>query len=151
MMLKRFVGPAILGILLGSACRNSNVVTGTYATLDEARAAGAVANGYLPDGLPPSTREIREAHDPGSRDHWALFSFSPAEAESLRAIVGNAEASLEGEDLEVPGRLEWWPVLLRGRLDAERIRATGLSTYRSGDVRYAVNWNQGRAYLWMVN
>jgi hypothetical protein len=147
-MVKRIIGPAILATLMVSACSNSNVITNSYATLDEARTAGAIANGYLPDGLPPSTGEIREAHDPDNRRHWALFSFSPGEAGHLRAIVGPQEVSLDGQQSDVPGRLEWWPLLLRARLDAERLRATGLLTYRRGDVFYAVNWNQGRAYLW---
>jgi hypothetical protein len=146
--LTQLVAPAVLGMLLVPACRNSNVLTASYATLDEARASGAVAGGYLPDGLPPSARDIREAHDPDSRERWALFSFSPTEAGQLRAIVGAQEVSLDGEQCEVPGRLEWWPILLRGRLDAERIRSTGLLTYRNGDRLFAVNWSQGRAYLW---
>jgi hypothetical protein len=52
--------------------------------------------------------------------------------------------------VEVPGRLEWWPVLLRKRLDADKIRATGLQTYRSrdGSELWAINWKQGRAYMW---
>ncbi len=133
-----------------AACRDANVVTTSYATLQEATAAGAVANGYLPDGLPQGTREIREAHDPESRRHWALFSFPPAEQDRLRALLEPQESSADGQVCDVPGRIEWWPVLLRNRLDGERIRSTGLLTYkgRGGNLFYAVNWNQGRAYLW---
>jgi hypothetical protein len=109
-----------------------------------------VSSGYLPEGLPPGTRDIREAHDPGSRRHWALFGFPPAERDHLRALLEPQDISLDGQTCDVPGRIEWWPVLLRNRLNAERIRATGLLTYRGrgGDLLYAVNWNQGRAYLW---
>jgi hypothetical protein len=149
-MLKRLAVPVLLATFSLSACRNVNVVTASYATLEEARNAGAVSSGYLPDGLPSGTHDIREAHDPDTRRHWALFSFSPAEADHLRAVVGAQEVSVDGQACDVPGRIEWWPVLLRKQLDAERIRATGLRTYRSrsGDVLYAVNWSQGRAYLW---
>ena len=50
--------------------------------------------------------------------------------------------------MDIPGRIEWWPVILRGTLDAERIQATGLRAYRarSGGLVFAVNWKQGRAY-----
>jgi hypothetical protein len=53
-------------------------------------------------------------------------------------------------ELDVPGRIEWWPVQLRGRLDEERIRATGLRAYHSTDraLVFLVNWSQGRAYYW---
>jgi hypothetical protein len=100
--------------------------------------------------LPPSARDIREAHDPESRRHWALFSFTPAEADHLRALIGAQEVSVDGQTCDVPGRIEWWPLILRNQLEAERIRATGLATYRSiaGDLLVAVNWSQGRAYLW---
>jgi hypothetical protein len=146
--------PSLLLIALAGAmiagCRNVNVVTASYITLDEARAAGAVSGGYLPEGLPPGTRDIREAHDPDSQRHWALFSFPPGERADLAALLQPEEFSVDGQSCDMPGRVEWWPVLLRQHLDAERIRATGLLTYRSraGDVLYAVNWSQGRAYLW---
>jgi hypothetical protein len=41
-------------------------------------------------------------------------------------------------------------VILRGTLDGERIRATQLRAYRAreGNLIFAVNWNQGRAYFW---
>ena len=150
MMLKRFVGPALLAALFASACRNINVVTASYATLDEARLAGAVSGGYLPEGLPPSARDIREGHDPESHRHWALFSFSPDEADHLRRLIGAEEVSVDGQTCDIPGRIEWWPLVLRNQLEADRIHATGLATYRStaGDLLFAVNWNQGRAYLW---
>jgi hypothetical protein len=40
--------------------------------------------------------------------------------------------------------------VLRGDLDAARIAATGLRAYRSksGDLVFAINWRQGRAYYW---
>ena len=134
---------------LGASCRNVNVVTASYSSRQEASAAGAISNGYLPVGLPPGARDIREAHDPQTRRRWALFSFPPAERAHVEALVEPQEFPLDGQLVDVPGRIEWWPVLLRNKLDAERIRATGLLTYkgRSGDL-YAVNWNQGRAYVW---
>ncbi len=137
-------------VLAASACRNVSVVSASYATLQEAREAGAVSNGYLPDGLPPGTHEIREAHDPESSRRWALFNFPPAEHGHLRALLEPEEISLDGQFCDAPARLEWWPVLLRNGLDAERIRLTGVSAYkgRGADTLYAVNWNQGRAYLW---
>ena len=150
MITKRPFAAVILAALVAVSCRNVDVVTASYATLAEARAADAMAKGYLPDGLPPGARDIREAHDGRSRRHWAIFSFPPAEREHLAALLEPSELSLEGQSCDVPGRIEWWPVILRNRLDAERIRTTGLVAYkaRSGDVLYAVNWSQGRAYLW---
>jgi hypothetical protein len=41
-------------------------------------------------------------------------------------------------------------VLLRGRIDDERVAATGIKAYRSAsaDLVFLVNWQQGRAYYW---
>lgn len=58
--------------------------------------------------------------------------------------------SIEGLRCDVPPRIEWWPVLLRGQLDPARVSDTGLAAYRSvdGGLVFLVNWKQGRAYYW---
>ena len=136
-------------LLLIGACRNLEVVTESYGTIADARAAGAVDRGWLPQGLPESTRELRIAHDLDSNRRWGLFNFPPAEAGALRARLG-AEISLEGQTCNPPRRIEWWPVLLRETLDHEQIKATGLRAYTGAetDLIIAVNWDQGRAYYW---
>ena len=143
---------AVVTVVLGCitpACRDIDVVTQTYATLAEATADGAVERGYLPRGLPPGTHEIREAHDQKSARRWGLFNFPQKEAEALRALIG-PEISLRGMRIEPPRRIEWWPVLLRGDVSDEQVNATGTRTYaaREGDLIFAINWNQGRAYYW---
>jgi hypothetical protein len=138
-------------VLVGAAsCRNLDVVTASYATLAEAERAGAVDRGWMPPGLPPGAYDIREAHDLDSNRRWALFSFPASQSAALRGLLETSEASLSGQICDAPGRIEWWPIVLRGSLDAERITATGLRAYRSADgsLLFAVNWNQGRAYYW---
>ena len=135
---------------LTAACRNVDVVTASYATLDEARQAGAIERGWVPDHLPSGTHEIREAHDLDSNRRWGLFSFPPSQADDLRGILAPEEVSLEGARIDIPGRIEWWPVLLRGGMNWGQVRATGLKAYRStgGDLLFLINWQQGRAYYW---
>ena len=146
--------PAVLAALLiaAGACRNLDVVTDSYATLDEAKKAGAIERGWVPDGLPPGTTEIRDAHDLDSNRHWGLFLFPRSEGDVLRRLLQPDEATLAGRTIDVPGRVEWWPVLLRGALDEEKIKSTGLRAYRSvrGDRLFLVNWEQGRAYYWAI-
>ena len=138
-----------LSMCLASGCRDLEVVTESYATLQEASAAGAVERGWVPRVLPPGSREIREAHDLDSDRRWGVFNFPQGEADSLRAHLG-AEMSLEGLRCNPPRRIEWWPLVLRERLDHEQIAATGLRAYaaREGDLIFVVNWNQGRGYYW---
>ena len=129
-----------------SGCRNNDVVTESYATMAEARAGGA----DIPAGVPEGAHDIRTASDARSRRRWGLFNFLAADADALRAMLQAEETSLAGVDCDIPGRIEWWPVLLRGRVNAEQAKAAGLQSYRSrqGDLVVVVNWKQGRAYYW---
>lgn len=135
-----------------TGCRNVDVVTASYATLDEARREGAIERGWIPEGLPPGTHDIREAHDLDSNRRWGLFSFRPEESDVLRRLLKPAETSLNGVRVDAPARIEWWPVLLRGALNPESIAATGLRAYESTDGTsiFLVNWKQRRAYYWSL-
>ena len=131
-----------------SGCRNNDVVTESYATMAEARASG----GDIPAGVPEGAHDIRTASDTRSRRRWGLFNFLAADADGLRAMLQDEEMSLAGVDCDIPARIEWWPVLLRGRVNAEQAKAAGLQSYRSrqGDLVVVVNWKQGRAYYWQL-
>jgi hypothetical protein len=141
---------AAVAMVATCACRNVDVDTESYATLAEARDAGAIARGWMPALLPEGAIDIRLAHDRRSNRRWGLFTFSEADAAAFKAALHPAEVSLAGQKLDVPGRIEWWPVQLRGTLDESRIRDTGLRAFRTrqGDFVVAVNWNQRRAYYW---
>lgn len=148
---KRLAGSiAALLLIVSTACSGIEAQTNSFATLDEARLAGAIANGWIPDGLPPGTHDLREGHVPGTHERWGLFNFPPSEDAPLRGLLEAGETPVAGARCEVPGRIEWWPIVLRGSLDPERIAATQLRVYRTrrGDLMFAVNWSQGRAYFW---
>lgn len=136
--------------MAGTACSGPTVHTYTYASFAEARESGAVDDGRVPAILPQGAYELRAAYATAGWERWGLFNFRPEDAEALRSVLQPVEISLEGTHMEIPGRIEWWPVLLRRELDAGRIAATGLQAYRarSADFVFAVNWNQGRAYYW---
>jgi hypothetical protein len=139
-----------LVVLVAAACSDLDVVTASYGTLAEARQSGEIQRGWIPEGLPPGTFELRSAHNLDTNARWGLFSFPPAEASHLKALLDPSEFPLQGQQCNPPRRIEWWPIQLRGSLDAERIGATGLKAYQSADkaLVFAVNWNQGRAYYW---
>jgi hypothetical protein len=133
-----------------AGCAGPAVQTATYATLAEARAAGAIEKGWVPADLPEGVYELRAAYAIDGWERWGLFNFRPADADALRAVLDPEELPLTGTRMEIPGRIEWWPVILRGDLDVERIEATGLRAYRArtGGRVFGVNWSQGRAYYW---
>jgi hypothetical protein len=141
---------AFVLVLLVVGCSGINSQTNSYATLTEARQAGAIAKGWIPDGLPSGAHDIREGHVPGTSEHWGLFEFPHDEEAMLRALLEAKEMPADGLVCDVPARIEWWPLMLRGPLNGSRLASTGTRVYRAtaGNLLCAVNWRQGRAYYW---
>jgi hypothetical protein len=139
---------ALLVVL--SACASEQVDTTSFASFREAREAGAVARGWVPAMLPESAYELRAAYEPGGWKRWGLLNFHPEDVAAVRAIVESGQLSLEGTRIDIPRRIEWWPVAMRGDLDHQSLGATGLQAYRvkGSTLVLAVNWSQGRAYYW---
>ncbi len=136
----------LLIVLVASAC--SDAYVGVYATLDEARQAGAIDHGWVPQGLPSSTTDIREGHDLDSGALWGTFTFPVSETSRVQSLVG--EELSAAPYCHPPGRLEWWPLALRAPIDVSRLHAAGVRLYRARDRRltYAINWAIGRAFYW---
>ena len=150
--LRGWIGTAGLMLLFAvgaSACRDKDILTFSFANMAEVRGAGADARD-IPRRLPEGAHDIRAAHDPDSHRRWGLFNFGPNDAEALRAMLKSEEVSLAGVECDIPGRVEWWPVILRGQVNAEQARMAGLNAYQSaeGDLLFVVHWKQGRAYYW---
>lgn len=142
---------AAVGLLLAAAaCAAERVNTMSFASLGEARDSGAVGRGWVPTLVPEGAYELRAAYEPDGWKRWGIFNFHREEAEPLRALLEQDELSLEGTRIDIPRRIEWWPVALRGDLEHQSLRATGLQAYRVKNARFilAVNWAQGRAYYW---
>jgi hypothetical protein len=134
----------VLGVL---GCNDLRVNVGVFDNVEEARAAGAVAAGWVPDGLPKSANDLREGHLPDGR-YWGVFAFPRADERAIRALVGE---EITGGTLtcDPPGRLEWWPRLVQSPVDVAKVRGTGFQLYRAPGARtFVVNWGQGRAYYW---
>lgn len=145
----RLTALALLAALASGAC-GAGVHTNSFATFAEARERGAVERGWVPSMLPAGAYELRAAYEPDGWRRWGILNFRAADADALRAILSPDEMSLAGTRMDIPPRIEWWPVALRGELDPEPLASTGLRAYRAraGDLVFAVNWNQGRAYYW---
>jgi len=149
-VLRRWGLTPIIGALVVAACAYGDAVTNAYATKAEAEQSGAVDRGWVPRGLPASTHDLREAHSPQGGRIWGLFNFAPEEGDALRALLQPGEIPATGLRPGMPPRIEWWPILLRGTLDADQIKTASLQPYRSKDgaLVIVVNWKQGRAYYW---
>lgn len=150
MRLATRVVTVIAVLIFVSACRDKDVVTASYSTMAEARDGGA--SGDMPVGIPAGAHDIRVASDPDSIRRWGLFSFHPEDVDTLRGLLKSEEKSLAGVDCDIPYRIEWWPILLRGSINEEQTKAAGLQSYetKQGDFLVVVNWKQGRAYYWRL-
>lgn len=140
----------VVSLALVAGCTSVNTRTMSYGTLAEARQAGAIDNGWVPAGLPDSVFELRVAYVPDGVERWGLINFPAAGADAIRALLKSEEFPIQGVRCEIPPRIEWWPVLVRGDIDADRLAATGARAYQSRDGKmiFIVNWTQGRAYYW---
>lgn len=150
-MRRQLVASFVAGAAFVVACSGIKSQTNSFATLAEARQAGAISSGWIPEGLPPGAHDLREGHVPGTQQRWGLFEYPHAEEATLRGLLQPDEVRGDIGRCEAPARIEWWPVMLRGQLDADRLATTGVRVYRAkdGNLLFAVNWNQGRAYYWL--
>lgn len=121
---------------------------GVYASMDEARNEGGVAHGWVPDGLPAGTTDLRVAYlDDGAE--WGDFTFPTAQGDQLRALLG-PETTSGTPHCGAPGRFEWWPRVLLDPIHLDSVHQLGLHIYPARDGRrtFAVNWDIGKGYYW---
>lgn len=147
----RVLVPRVLGVLMVlalNACAGSpfSVKIGVYNSVAEARSAGAIASGWVPDGVPQAASDLREGHMPDGR-HWGVFAFLPADEAAVRALV-QTEITSGTLSCDPPARLGFWPRVLRTPVDVAQVRSTGFRLYDGGGRTYAINWGQGRVYYW---
>lgn len=69
----RFLGLLAIGALIVSGCERWK--WNTYATMSDA--ASEIAQGWMPDKLPPSTRDIRVSHHLDTGQAEGSFAFDP--------------------------------------------------------------------------
>jgi hypothetical protein len=122
----------------------------SYASVADARAQGAIEHGWVPAWVPAGAYELRAAYDTSGWRRWGLLNFNPPDAAALKTALDAQEISFDGLTTDIPARIEWWPVALRGELDQEALASTGLRAYRAREpgIVVLVNWSQGRAYYW---
>jgi hypothetical protein len=119
-----------------------------YATMAEARRAGAIERGWVPPFLPETTTSIRESHNIDTNETWGTFRFSDADSTALkRALV---EIDPTGQHVRRPSGLPDWPRELEGQLAREALRRSGLETFKasSEDVFVALDRKAGSGFFW---
>ena len=139
---------AVLTVLMVlGACSDLRVQSDVFNSTADARRAGALSSGWIPESVPADATDLRTGHLPDGR-HWGVFAFPAADEGIVRALVGD-EITTGTLTCDPPGRLEFWPRLLLSPVNVERVRSTGFRLFHGRDGRtYAINWGQGRGYYW---
>jgi hypothetical protein len=98
-----------------------------YAALTDADKAEEVNRGWIPDYLPKSSRAIHIIEQLSPSREWCAFEFLPSDSQGLRGALKNI-ATLPQSAGRVPSPgASWWPAMLKGNLDPQRIHKEGLN------------------------
>jgi hypothetical protein len=141
-------------------CHEMDFSDSAYTNLAEAHSAGAAQKGWLPDFLPPSTRDIRLRDNVSTNQLWMSFKMDSDDTQALFEHCMKVSRN-EIRPPEEPG-VGWWPDSLVGRWHDGTIsfvggaefqylkcsRRAGAPPHSSYDGWLAVNPRSGAAYYW---
>lgn len=148
-----FLGFCVAASALVQSCNRRNAF---YPSLVDAKRAGEVDRGWLPDYLPVSSHAIHIAYDPESPTTWCAFEYSPADASSLLKNLTRVD-TLPSRVKHVDGpRESWWPHFLTGDLDLAAIHSRGFDVYvavepdvqsKTNLVLFVLDFGSGRGFF----
>jgi hypothetical protein len=118
-----------------------------YASLADVKKAEAGAQSWIPDDLlPASARSIHETHEISPSTEWCAFEFIPSDSQGFREHLNSVDA-LPLSHVPSP-RASWWPSVLDGNLDVEKIHNAGFQLFV---VERPVNSVETGIYLFAID
>jgi hypothetical protein len=143
---------AILLVVSARACTVYETPVEEYSSLAEARAAGAIDRGWIPDFLPANATHLREVHRIDSNNRWLAFMAPLPELRAMASQLAplsyeNARRTAVNRSWVVGG--DWPPELSKWFWHTPR--STSLLSYHiSKDEGYcvAIEWRTRRAWGW---
>ncbi len=131
-----------------------------YSSLADADRDGAITRGWIPDFLPKSSKSIHEIHRIEHPRTWCACEFLPSDSEALRRNLQGIDALPPSLTRVLSPGVSWWPAVLQGNLDVEKIRKTGYEPYmvarpnvipdRTEVLLFAIDWSKGRAFFYQT-
>ena len=129
-----------------------------YPSLAEADKDGAITRGWVPDEfLPRTSRSIHEVHDLSPSTEWCAFEFVPTDSQNIFANLKRVDVLPQPvRHVPSPG-VSWWPSVLAGDLDVEKIHKAGFDLYfvekpatsvTTAVWLFAVDGSNGRGYFY---
>jgi hypothetical protein len=129
-----------------------------YPSLAEAEKDGAITRGWIPDDLlPSSSRAIHELHDLSPSREWCAFEFVPTDSQNLGTNLKLVDVVPQSVGHVPSPRVSWWPSVLVGNLDAQKIHKAGFDLYfverpatsvSSSVWLFAIDWSRGRGFFY---
>lgn len=140
-------------ILLGCGDRHDLF----FPTLADAVKAGEATRGWLPDYLPKTSRTIHLVEELSPSTEWCGFEFLPSDTQGLRENLKSVNA-VPSSVRRVPSpNVSWWPDVLKGDLDANKIQSERMELYvvetPADSVStwidlFAIDWSEGRGFFY---
>jgi hypothetical protein len=101
-----------------------------YASLADIRKAEASAQSWIPDDLlPASSRTIHVVGELSPSKEWCAFEFLPADSQNLLKNLKSLDALPPPVKYVRSPRVSWWPSVLEGNLDVEKIHNAGFQLF----------------------
>lgn len=128
-----------------------------FSSLADATKAGESDRGWIPEYPPKTARAIHITEQLSPSKEWCGFEFLPNDSQNLRETLKRVDAFPSSvRRLPSPGAT-WWPAMLKGDLDVQRIHKDGFELYivetPADSVStwvnlFAIDWAKGRAYFY---
>jgi hypothetical protein len=111
---------------------------------------------WIPDILPPSSKDIRARRNIDTLEGWLSFNFDPAENSSiLQSCQQIVEACVLLPNARRSRRISWWPRNLVDGMDDSLKKASGYAYYQCGGKEYqygtlALGVEKNKAFYWDI-
>lgn len=144
-------------VLLLAAC-GSDRREYFYQTFADADRAGEMTRGWIPDDLiPSSSRAIHLSEQLSPNKEWCAFEFQPVDSEILKKNLKSIDSLPPSvQHVRSPGT-SWWPEVLSGSLDVDKINKAGFQLYvverpansvNMGIYLFALDNSRGRGFFY---
>ncbi|HTQ62345.1 MAG TPA: hypothetical protein VMI32_19115 [Candidatus Solibacter sp.] len=157
---KRFLFASVLGSGLVSilvAC-HSDRLESFYGSLADVRNAEASAQSWIPDDLlPASSRSIHVVGELSPSKEWCAFEFLPTDSQNLLKNLKSLDALPPPMKGVRSPRVPWWPSVLEGNLEVEKIHNAGFQLFvverpanavDTGIYLFALDFSKGRGFFY---
>ena len=129
-----------------------------YASLADVRKAEASAQSWIPDDLlPASSRTIHVVGELSPSKEWCAFEFLPTDSQNLLKNLKSLDALPPRVKYVRSPRVSWWPSVLEGNLDVEKIHNAGFQLFVverpansvvMGIYLFALDLSKGRGFFY---